>query len=74
MTISLGAEFAKDVADAHEDVDHSPERKMDLINNFYGRRIAMNRMWRKPGTRARAVSRACQANAAALGELVALDP
>jgi hypothetical protein len=74
MTVSLGAEFAKKVADAHEDHPPSPEQQMDLTNNFYGRRIAMNRMWRAPGTRARAVSRGCQANAKPIGQLMVLEP
>jgi hypothetical protein len=74
MTVSLGAGFAKKVADAHEDNPPSPSRSMDLQNNFMGRRIAMNRMWRPSGTRARAVSRACHANAAPIGQLQAIRP
>jgi RHS repeat-associated protein len=74
MTFSIGAELARDFANRHEDGEPADHSAMDKHNNFYGRRIAMNRMDKKAGTRARRASRACHRNAKPLGQLWALNP
>jgi RHS repeat-associated protein len=43
MTWCLGASFAKEIGDRHEAFAGNKDRRMDLRNNFLGRRIAMNR-------------------------------
>lgn len=59
MTFYLGAQFAKDIGDRHERVRNNRDGRMDLHNNFWGRRFALQRRGLAPHRRAGSLSSAC---------------
>ena len=74
MTIDLGAQTAKTIADNHEAGSDGPanENAMDLANNSYGRSVGANAAGATNDEKFDAANAACQA-AAASGALVTLE-